>query len=166
MYAMTRGDRALAEDLVQEAFLAAAQNWATFRTLDDDLKRAWLFRVARNKAIDVFRHNKVVRRHLDVEAVRLEDAAVASGDVHELAISSLTLKRLWEAIGNLPRSQQLLCFLRYRAGMSNADIADLLGCSTGNVSSQLSTATRRLMAEIDVDPVCGSGSSEGGQAHG
>ncbi len=46
----------LAEDVVQEALISAMENWK-FKGIPDN-PRAWLYRVARNKAIDVIRKNK------------------------------------------------------------------------------------------------------------
>jgi DNA-directed RNA polymerase specialized sigma24 family protein len=49
------GDRAEAEDLVQKAFQAAAEEWETIADYPPARKRAWLCRVAINQAIDGYR---------------------------------------------------------------------------------------------------------------
>jgi DNA-directed RNA polymerase specialized sigma24 family protein len=45
---ITRGDTALADDLVQDAFLAAARNWQDLRTKSQAKQRAWLRSTVRN----------------------------------------------------------------------------------------------------------------------
>ncbi|HEX5831353.1 MAG TPA: sigma factor, partial [Gemmatimonadaceae bacterium] len=51
----------LAEDIVQDALLEALRSWP-FRGVPDD-PAAWLFRVARNRALDIVRRDATMRRH-------------------------------------------------------------------------------------------------------
>jgi DNA-directed RNA polymerase specialized sigma24 family protein len=48
---LTRGDQALAHDLVQAAFEAAAMTWASLRGLADEQRRNWLYRTLANIAV-------------------------------------------------------------------------------------------------------------------
>ena len=164
LYIMTYGDSALAEDLVQEAFLAAVKDWSAFAELDDESQLKWLWTVARNKAVTAFRRNEVARKHAEKEKLLLRGSAAAN-DTFEQAITSTTLQRLWKAIGALPKRQRVICFLRYRVGMSCHEISEHLGCSEGNVTSQLTRASRWLMAQIADDRVCGIADMEGGRNH-
>jgi RNA polymerase sigma factor (sigma-70 family) len=152
---------------VRRRFLAAADRWATFGKLDEDRRRAWLFRVARNKAIDVFRHNDVAQKYLDREAQLIVGGAYGQfgDDVFEHAISLLTLQRFWKAIGALPPSLQLISFLRFRVGMSCEEIANHLDRRVGTITSQISIAAKRLTNAILADPMCGADDPEGGQGH-
>ena len=56
--ALGGGHLALAEEAVQDAMVTALQQWP-FRGVPDD-PAAWLFRVARNRALDRLRHQRVV----------------------------------------------------------------------------------------------------------
>ena len=66
----------LAEDVTQEALIKALRNWS-IRGVPDD-PAAWLFRVARNAALDTLRHRSTVRSHepeiIDLLEARLDDA--------------------------------------------------------------------------------------------
>ena len=58
---LTRGDRALADDLVQSAFMAAALQWPTFGDLHDPQRLRWLRTTIGNLAISTFRRNAAFR---------------------------------------------------------------------------------------------------------
>ena len=55
---------------------------------------------------------------------------------------------LWTALGRLPRRQQAAVVLRYYEGLSEAETADVLGCSVGTVKS----STSRALAKLRIDP--------------
>ena len=62
--ALTRGDRALADDLVQSTFVAAARQWSTMRCLRDAQRLRWLQTTVSHLAISSFRHNGSLGDHL------------------------------------------------------------------------------------------------------
>jgi RNA polymerase sigma factor (sigma-70 family) len=55
---------------------------------------------------------------------------------------------VWRAIAQLPRRQRAVIILRYYEDLTEAQIADLLGCSAGTVKSQCS----RAIATLRLDP--------------
>jgi len=55
---------------------------------------------------------------------------------------------LWAALGRLPRRQQAAVVLRYYEGLSEAETADVLGCTVGTVKS----STSRALAKLRIDP--------------
>jgi RNA polymerase sigma factor (sigma-70 family) len=56
---------------------------------------------------------------------------------------------LWRALGRLPRRQRAVLVLRYYEGLSEAEIADTLGCATGTVKSQAAKALAALRSDPD-----------------
>src|ERR1700691_3753879 len=69
----------LAEEAVQSAMLRALQTWP-YQGIPED-PEAWLFRVARNSAIDAARHHRWIGQHTDSIAAELaRPAAVQPGD--------------------------------------------------------------------------------------
>jgi RNA polymerase sigma factor (sigma-70 family) len=61
---LTRGDRAMAEDLVQAAFEAAAEAWHVLGDLPEEQRRGWLWRMLANIAVDGFRRETAFRDRL------------------------------------------------------------------------------------------------------
>lgn len=144
-YAMlvTRGERASAEDLVQDAFQSAAGRWAKIRDLVDEDRLVRLKAITRNKAIDAYRRQRTAQ-------ARLADLALvpgASTGTHEAAMLSIAGARVQETLRTLPERQHLVAVMRFRDHMTIAAIADELGVSTGTVSSEIKKI-RRILGDI------------------
>jgi RNA polymerase sigma-70 factor (sigma-E family) len=133
---MLTGDRALSEDLVQEAFVRVAAKLDLLR--DQSAFGAYLTRAVANLAKSHFRHQEVAKRHTrTVDASRL---VVAPVDVE-------TNDELLVALRRLPMQQRSALVLRYYDDLSHEEIARLLGCPVGTVKSQLSRGLARLRKE-------------------
>jgi DNA-directed RNA polymerase specialized sigma24 family protein len=99
--ALTRGDHALADDLVQAVFMAAVRQWPTMRCLRDAQRLRWLHTTVGNLAISAFRRNQAFGDRLPgLEAVFRPRPA----DTHAEAVSGIALERCWRAIGPCRRS--------------------------------------------------------------
>jgi RNA polymerase sigma factor (sigma-70 family) len=108
-----------ADDCFQETWIAALRAYPKLRRADN--LRAWLFRIAQNKAIDL--HRSRGRRPLPVEAVPERTAAplVPAGLDGE--------SELWAAVRALPPKQRSAVFCRAVLGMPYDELATLLECS-------------------------------------
>src|SRR5580704_15668939 len=97
---LTRGDRALAEDLVQAAFEAAGQAWQVLEYLPDEQRRGWLRRTLANIAVDGFRRESALRDRLPrIEALYRKIQADSQEQAPpEQALSSIALERCWRII--------------------------------------------------------------------
>lgn len=142
---LTRGDRALADDLVQSAFMAAAGQWPTMRCLRDVQRRRWLRTTVGNLAISVFRRNDAFRDRLpQLEALYRPPSA----DTHADAVSGIALDRCWRVIQALPPQQHEVAVMRWLLGMTNAEIAEELGIAHGTVAAHLSVVRAKLRASL------------------
>jgi RNA polymerase sigma-70 factor (sigma-E family) len=136
------GDRAVADDIVQEAFATAYRRWSTIG--EYDRPGAWVRRVAVNHAISRLR-----RRRAESRALR----RVGTGDDSRPGPEAPN-EALWAAIRALPRRQAQAVALTYGDDLSMAEVADILGCSVGAVKTHLSRARSRLAEELrDQRPV-------------
>ena len=136
----------LADDLLQETFLALARAAPTLRE-DTDLG-AWLFAVARN-AWRAHRRWQLldVSRWLVLGAVDEESPLVAGGPTPEDATeASRAAARLERALGDLPESYREVLLLVGVEGMDQAQVAGVLGVSYATLRKRLSRA-RELLAE-------------------
>ena len=96
---LARGDRALADDLVQATFEAAARAWQTLRGLAEEQRRSWLRSTLANLAASSFRREAAFRDRLPRIEVRYRKTPV---DPSEQAFSSIALERCWRIIQEMP----------------------------------------------------------------
>jgi RNA polymerase sigma factor (sigma-70 family) len=155
---LTRGDRALAEDLVQAAFEAAAREWPTVRGLAEPQRRAWLRTTVSNRAVSGFRREAAWRDRLPRIEARYRAAEV---DIPAQAFTSIVLERCWKIIKDMPAQQHVVATLRWQQGMQPNEIADVLGVNHSTVSVHLSRARRRLIAQLGPDYPFASEDGEG-----
>lgn len=142
---ITRGDAALMDDLVQDAFLAAARQWAMLRCRSPEQQRAWLRSTVRNLAVTVFRSNAMKQRKQR-----------AIGELYQLlepatdrdAFFGIALKQCWLVIEGMPAREHLAAVMRWKEGMEPKEIATALGIAVGTVHAHLHHARTRLIAEL------------------
>jgi RNA polymerase sigma-70 factor, ECF subfamily len=131
------GERAVAEDLTSQAFLAALESLPRYRHQGNFA--AWLFAIARRKAADYFRQS---RGQASLEA--LQDSLPGEGDPLPQVIAGEQMKSLGLAVSNLAEDEQELLRLRFAAELSFAEIGMLLKRSPAAVKMQLYRLLDRL----------------------
>jgi RNA polymerase sigma factor (sigma-70 family) len=139
-YVLSQGDGALAEDLVQDAFIAVFRDWSKLRTWDEASLLARLRTIVANKAIDEFRHNEVHRRSLP----RLCPDPPPSAE--DEAIGHAEVGRAWLIMRQLPVMDYMVAVLRWECGMLQREIADRLQMAEGTVATTL-RRVRGVIAE-------------------
>jgi RNA polymerase sigma factor (sigma-70 family) len=127
-----------ADDCFQETWIAALRAYPTLRRADN--LRAWLFRIAQNKAIDA--HRARSRRPVPVESVP-EPAAPppAAGGAED------SQPELWARVRELPPKQRTAVFCREVLGMPYAELALLLECSEDAARRNVHEGLKRLRKE-------------------
>ena len=155
---MTRGDQALAHDLVQSAFEAAALTWPSLRGLADEQRRNWLHRTLANIAVTGFRREAAFRDRLPrIEALYRK----VQVDPPEQAYSSIMLERCWQVIRDLPKQQHAVALLRWGLDMKQDEIAAVLSMTEKTVSVHLYRARRKLLCQLNGDYPFDGGIAEG-----
>jgi len=144
---LARGDRTLADDLVQATFEAAAQAWQTLRGLAEEQLRGWLRSTLANIAASAFhdRLPQIEARYSDTQAFRSEQVP------SEQALSAIALERCWQIIREMPKGQHVVAVLRWQLGMKEAEIAAVLGIAESTVSAQLHQARHKLIEQLGPD---------------
>ncbi len=139
-YALT-GDRWIGEDLAQDAFIAARQNWAEVGNYP--APGAWIRRVIANKAVSRYRRIQVERRALPRIWRR------PTGDTPpEVAAEAA---EIWAAVRRLPRRQAQVIALTYLEGHSLSDIGEILRCSPFTAKTHLQRGKQALAALLGAD---------------
>jgi RNA polymerase sigma-70 factor (ECF subfamily) len=129
---------AAADDIAQEAMLAAYRRWDEVQRLDDPGR--WVRRTCSNLAVSAFRRRMVELRGLARLAGRRRVPPVEEAS-----------EEFWRAVRSLPRRQAQCAALRYVYSMGGPDIARTLGISEGAVKVHLSRARRSLAELLDLD---------------
>jgi RNA polymerase sigma-70 factor, ECF subfamily len=145
---LTREDRALADDLVQATFEAAARAWDTLRGLAEDQRRSWLRSTLAHIAASSFRREAAFRDRLPQIEARYRDT---QADPSEQALSAIMVERCWRIIGGMPKGQYAVAVMRWQLGMKEAEIAAVLGIAESTVSVQVHRVRRKLIEQSGLD---------------
>lgn len=134
------GSATEAEDLTQEVFLKVMQALNTFQFQGSPFA-SWLFRIAHNLVVDRLRR-KTVAGH----AIPLDEAlSLATGeDVEGEAITSLTMQRVYQALGQLTELHRQVILYRFVAGLSLAETASAMGRNVNAVKALQHSALKSL----------------------
>jgi RNA polymerase sigma-70 factor (ECF subfamily) len=132
------GDRTLAEDAVQQAFLQA---WSGRASVEPDRGiRPWLCTIAQRAAIDLSRR-EVRHRHDELDPDR-------AGGGNDDDPGAFDVWRVREALATLPEEEREVVRLQHLEGYSLAEIANRLGIPEGTVKSRAYRAHRRLATAL------------------
>ncbi|WP_239090774.1 RNA polymerase sigma factor [Asanoa iriomotensis] len=135
------GDLDLAEECVQEAYLAALETWRR-----DGVPRkpgAWLTAAARRKALDAIRHEKVVRAKLPL----LVEPQQAELDLPDDSLPDEHLRLVFTCCHPaLALEAQVALTLRLVCGVSTADIARAFLVSESTMAARITRAKRKIGA--------------------
>jgi RNA polymerase sigma-70 factor (ECF subfamily) len=136
-------DRAMAEDIAQDTFIKAYQKASTIRRAGS--VRAWLYRVAINRAQDELRRIKRKRE------VALEDLDAITGDGKAASGESLAASRelgrhLKLAFSQMKEEHRAPLVLREVEGMTYLEIADMLKWPLGTVQVRIHRGRQELRA--------------------
>ncbi|HVE91345.1 MAG TPA: sigma-70 family RNA polymerase sigma factor [Actinomycetota bacterium] len=137
-YALS-GSKWAAEEITQDAFLAAHRRWDEVSALEQP--RAWVRRVAINMCASLTR-----RRLAEARAV----TRLTSRDRPSVSELPQEDTEVWAAIRSLPRRQALVTVLFYIEDQSISQIAKQLGCAEGTVKAHLHRARGSLGKKLGV----------------
>ncbi len=125
------GSRAVAEELVHDAFLAVYQRWDTIENPGGYLRRTVV-----NKSTQWQR-----RRHRELDLLTVIGEPPPTGDP--------AVDTMWDSIQRLPQRLRSVVVLRYWADLPHGEIAELLGCPAVTVRTRLHRALTELRKEFD-----------------
>jgi RNA polymerase sigma-70 factor (ECF subfamily) len=140
------GRRAMAEDIVQEAFLSLWRSGARYDRARGSV-RSWVLSVVHNRAIDAFRRGvagerrevheeglaerQPAREHTETEVERRDDARMVR-----------------RALDELPQEQRQVIELAYFGGFTHSQISEMLGLPAGTVKGRMRLGLTKLRLSI------------------
>jgi RNA polymerase sigma-70 factor (ECF subfamily) len=142
------GDAADAEDIAQDAFIKAYAALGRFRSSAPF--RPWLLQIVANEARNR-RRSAGRRAHLATRAEheqRMAASVDAAPSPETAALDAEQRRLLLEAVDALRDEDRQAITLRYFLDLSEAEMADALGCARGTVKSRLSRALGRLRERL------------------
>jgi RNA polymerase sigma-70 factor, ECF subfamily len=145
LYAYVAGllrDRSAAEDVTAQAFERAYRSRRTFKP-GRGSRRAWLFGIARNAALDELRRRK---RRARLVAEPEDETLLPADEGAEVAIRRTALRT---AIAELSARERELVALKFFAGLTNAEIASVTGTSETNAGTKLHRVIQKLRRACD-----------------
>jgi RNA polymerase sigma-70 factor (ECF subfamily) len=154
-YLMRMGtDATTAEEISQEVMVTL---WRKAHLFDAEKSSVatWLYRIARNRRIDIARRNRV--DYLDPHEPGLEMAAGDGGELDRMLDAQQREDMVREAIKRLPNEQLSLVRLAFFDGLSHSVIAERTGLPLGTVKSRIRLAFARLRRALEADGVVEAG---------
>lgn len=135
------GTSADSEDVVQDAMISA---WRSIASFEGGSFRAWIFRIATNRAIDVVRARRR-RGELPLEPpddaeVEWAEPAAAGPEPAEVASQAEAMAVVEAALVTLPPEQRAVLVLRDVEGFSYEEIAQITASEVGTVKSRIHRA--------------------------
>jgi len=136
------GNTEEARDVVQETFLELCK--AKRDSVESHLA-PWLFRVCRNRALDLRRKDKRMQPLSEALDQKMESP---DGSPQAIMEKSQGAENLLGMVKKLPESQQEVVYLRFQAGLSYKEIAEVSGRSVSNVGVLIHTAVKTIREKM------------------
>lgn len=146
LYRMCGGNRALAEDMTQEAFLRV------IRAIDQYHYprpfKAWLYTIATNLIRDHYKRAETRYATVDVDSATL---AATHGRPERDIEQQDDAQQVIDALTVLSETHRAVVVLRYYQELPLNDIADILDIPTGTVKSRLANGLKKLRQALEKD---------------
>ncbi len=136
-----------AEEILHDTFITAFSALQKNKLKEPKKFPSWLYRIGMNSSIDFLRKEKK-HRYTDIDESNFEDKSGSGTDPEDKVINKEKDDKISEAISTLAPRQKLIFTLKHQQQMKIREIADSLGCSEGNVKTQLFRAVRAIRSEL------------------
>jgi RNA polymerase sigma-70 factor (ECF subfamily) len=139
------GERAMAEEVLQEVFLSVWRRANAYDTARGSV-RSWLFAQIHHRAVDAVRREEAERRRSPINTEPDYDDGV--DEVIEEGWLSARREQVRAALGSLSAEQRAVIDLAYFKGLTQSQVAKETGVPLGTVKSRTLAAMRRLRDEL------------------
>ncbi len=136
------GRRAMAEDVVQEAFLSLWRTGARHDRVRGSV-RSWVLSVVHNRAIDAFRRG-AAREGRDVSDDAIAERMAAPELTEAVVAAREESREIRTALSGLPGEQRRVIELAYFGGFTHTQIAEMLELPAGTVKGRMRLGLAKL----------------------
>lgn len=139
------GEPRSAEELVQECFWQVWQKAGDYRGVG--AAAAWLYRIARNRALDRVRQRKT---HPQMVGLETDEQSATFAHYGYLPSVETTVEQSWQqqqvrqSLAAIPEEQRMILELAYFDGMTQSEIADYLALPLGTIKSRMRLGVEKL----------------------
>ena len=155
-------DEQLAQDVVQEVFLAVWRDASRFDAARGGFS-TWLLSMTHHKAVDSVRREENLRKRRTSADV-LETTESEAPKVDDAVWSLVRRERVREALKGLPGPQREALALAYFGGYTQREIAGLTATPLGTVKTRMLAGMRRMKESLDGMSNAAPGDPQGGTA--
>lgn len=141
------GERTLAEDIVQDAFLSIWKNGSRYDPSRGSAG-AWAMGIVRNRAIDALRSRASRKPDLNHDDDATLESRASEARTDEQALQRETGREIRSRISELPDNQSKVIGLAYYGGFSQTEISDLLELPLGTVKGRMRLGMEKLRGEL------------------
>ena len=143
-------DSEVAKNILQDVFLMLWEKKSIL--LDDSNLNAWLYTVAKNKALKYLRHNEYVTSHVEISLIKqnentLNAAALDSVDTSEFAFREIE-KIIERTLSSMPEQVQAVFNLSRFENLKNKEIAEKLDISEKTVEANITKSLKLLRVAL------------------
>ena len=145
------GEQSAAEDVLQEAFWRVWRSVSTFEPARGTFT-SWLFRIARNLAIDAYRRRNIRPQAIigaEVANPILDQTPDPTADVVEQTQTILKNRQVRQALASLSQVQRQVIELAYFYGMTRQEIAEATGEALGTIHTRARLGLQKLREELE-----------------
>ena len=146
-YRILSGDHALAEDVVQESFLALWRYAASFKP-ERGNARTWFFSIVHHRALNALRRAKPRLPSEPLDDVAGELPAGDAYDIWSQVARGLDATQVRAALALLPEEQRAAIELAFLGGYSNSEVAERLGIPLGTVKSRIRLGMQKMRVTL------------------
>jgi RNA polymerase sigma-70 factor (ECF subfamily) len=139
-------NKGAAEEIIDDIFIRLWEQ--KNRLLEVDNLKVYLYKATRNQCLNYLKKRKLSEDPLDTAEVQLMKFDI---DPEQLMITAEMMKRMEQAVENLPPRCKLIFQLIREQGFRNKDAAQILGISINTVDVQLAIAIKRISHAINFD---------------
>ena len=140
-----------AEDILQEVFVKAYQNLNDY---DLNFKFSnWIYSIAHNTTISVFRKKKVRPQTISWEDKDLDNILRSTLDVEDASLKKLTYKHILKIINQLPLKYKDVLILKFEEGKDYREISDILHKPMGTIATLINRAKKSLKQKLEKEDI-------------
>jgi len=146
-YRIMNSDHALAEDVVQESFLALWRYAHSFKP-ERGNARTWFFSIVHHRALNALRRRKTRLPSEPIDEMASELTAGEAYDVWAQVARGLDAMQVRSALALLPEEQREAITLAFLGGYSNTEVAERLGVPLGTVKSRIRLGMQKMRVTL------------------